>query len=175
MVPSAPRQPAIVPLSVAKMNRAPGLEPVPTGKLDESALNTIPVGAPATETFRFTFPPAALYSVEKSAPLSETHQGDVGPATSPHALRRRVSTPGPGGPRLDTSGVITYVFGFCAAAGDAASTATVARANTSRPDFLQPANAETRPMNSDPFRPTRDPCKGITVCPKSRFAAARRS
>src|SRR5437899_11662594 len=134
------------------MNRAPGVVPVPTGKFVELGLKTIPVGAPATLKLRFTFVPSARYNLEKSAPLSETHHGVPCPETSPHALTRRASTPGPGGPRFDTSGVITYVFAFCAAAGDAASTATVARANTSRPDFLQPANAETRPMNSDPFR-----------------------
>src|SRR3989454_1213319 len=142
------------------MNRAPGVVPVPTGKFVELGLKTIPVGAPATLTLRFTFVPSARYNVEKSTPLSETHQGVVGPATSPHALTRRASTPGPGGPRFETSGVITYAFGFCAAAGDAASTATVARANTSRPDFLQPANAETRPMPPTPFGRRETHAKG---------------
>src|SRR2546427_3233181 len=142
------------------MNRAPGFAPVPTGNAFASALKTMPVGAPATLTLRFTFVPSARYNVEKSAPLSEPHHGVPCPETSPHALTRRVSTPGPGGPRLDTRGVMTYVFAFCAAAGDAASTATVARANTSRPDFLQPANAEMRPMPPTPFGRRETHAKG---------------
>src|SRR2546430_11566712 len=133
------------------MNRAPGFATVRAENAVASALKTMLVCVPATLTLRFDFGPSARYNVEKSAPLSETHQGVVGPATSPHALTRRASTPGPGGPRLDTSGVMTYVFAFCAAAGDAASTATVARANTNRPDFLQPPHAESRPMPPTPF------------------------
>src|SRR5207245_8076311 len=107
--------------------------------------------APTKHVVRSILMPYTRYNVDKSAPLTETHHGVPCPETSPHSLTRRASTPGPGGPRLDTSGVITYVFALCAAAGDAASTATVARANTNRPDFLQPPNAEMRPMPPTPF------------------------
>src|SRR5436309_15809784 len=90
-------QPAIVPPSVAKMNRAPALLG-PTRKLGAAPLNTIAVGAPATETLRLRLTSVALYSDEKSAPLSETHQGVPGPATRPSAFTRRASTVIPGTP-----------------------------------------------------------------------------
>src|SRR5438445_5484152 len=99
------------------MNRAPGVVPVPTGKFVELGLKTIPVGAPATLTLRFTFVPSARYNVEKSAPLWETHHGVHCPETSPHALTRRGSTSRAGGPRMDRRGVMTYVCAFCSAAG----------------------------------------------------------
>src|SRR6266540_3229426 len=97
-----PFHPAIVPLSVEKMKRA---RAPPMRKLVASPLNTRPVGAPATPTVSGTLPPTALYSVEASTPLSATHQGVVGPATSPHAFTRFVSVVVPGTPLFDTSGV----------------------------------------------------------------------
>ena len=57
-VPKDGFQPAIVPPSVAKMNGAPALLG-PTRKLVESPLNTMPVGAPSTETLRFRLTPLA--------------------------------------------------------------------------------------------------------------------
>src|SRR5438034_4452817 len=73
------------------MNGAPALLG-PTRKLAESPLNTIPVGAPSTLTLRFRLTPLARYSVEKSAPLSETHHGVAGPATRPQAFRSEEHT-----------------------------------------------------------------------------------
>src|SRR4051794_25146682 len=56
------------------------------------ALNTMPVGPPATRpTFSGTCAPAAVYSVDVSVPLSETHHGVAGPATMPQPLTSRAS------------------------------------------------------------------------------------
>ncbi|TLZ69428.1 MAG: hypothetical protein E6K14_09420 [Methanobacteriota archaeon] len=63
------------------------------------------MGAPATPTSSGIFPPAAVYNVDRSAPLSETHQGVVGPATSPQAFKRWPSTVAPPTAVFDTSGV----------------------------------------------------------------------
>ena len=53
-------------------------------------LNATPVGPPATPTVSGTFEPVPVYSVDASAPLSETHQGvepvALRPAVSPHAF-----------------------------------------------------------------------------------------
>ena len=53
-------------------------------------LNTVPVGAVGTETVSGTFVGGVLplYNVDTSAALSDTHQGELELAVSPHALRR---------------------------------------------------------------------------------------
>src|SRR6266536_3518202 len=80
--------PRIVPASVAKMNRE---EPELVSTLTtnpEPPLNTSPVGAPGTLTTSGRALPDPSYRVERSVSLSATHQGVVGPATSPHAFTR---------------------------------------------------------------------------------------
>src|SRR6185503_4033964 len=90
----APRNPEIVPSSLAKMKRA-GLVPAPlvTTKL-VPPLNTRPVGAlcpppvPGTTKTAGMVAVPTLYSVERPVPLSEIHHGDVALDTSPHAFTR---------------------------------------------------------------------------------------
>src|SRR5919204_3493981 len=90
-VPKARAQARILPSSLAKMNRAA----VPlTRKSVDDPLKTTPVGPPSTVTVSGIFTPAAVYRVDLSVPLSDTHQGVVGPATSPHAFTRSESTVG---------------------------------------------------------------------------------
>jgi hypothetical protein len=82
-------QPLIVPLSLAKMNRA-GPDLVPEASVTETTnpeppLKTAPVGAPlAMLTTRPCFAPSALYNVDLSVPLSATHQGPLGGSVIPH-------------------------------------------------------------------------------------------
>src|SRR6266511_3587149 len=81
-------QPRIVPSSLANRNSAgPDAVPLETTKL-EVPLKTAPVGPPPTRTSSGIFAPAALYRVDRSVPLSATHQGVVGPAVRPQALTR---------------------------------------------------------------------------------------
>src|SRR5919198_1428794 len=81
-------QPRMVPLSVAHMKTdGPELSPWRTTKLSLS-LKTIPVGAPATWTTSGNGVPSPVYRVDTLVPLSATHHGVVGPATSPQALTR---------------------------------------------------------------------------------------
>src|SRR5213594_466289 len=148
-------QPAIVPPSVAKMNRAPALLG-PTRKLVAAPLNTIPVGAPSTETLRLRLTPVALYSVEKSAPLSETHHGVAGPATRPHPFTRRASTVVPGTPLFETSAVTVYVPET--ADTGVANNASAANANATTPIPRRRIKRETVLMrSSQPFR--REPSR----------------
>src|SRR5260370_885235 len=95
--------PKIVPSSVAKMKRAgPCVAPLATTN-PAPPLKTTPVGAPGTETVSVTLAPVfALYSVERSVPLSATHHGDVPLATSPQALTRAGSTRSAGTAPSDT-------------------------------------------------------------------------
>src|SRR2546423_14054600 len=84
-------QAVIRPASESKMKWAA----VPLWSLNpEVGLNTMPVGAPPgmlTARVRTTgllprTPP--VYSVDRSVPLSLTHNGDVGDAARPHGLTR---------------------------------------------------------------------------------------
>src|SRR6266540_3608502 len=80
--------PRIAPSSLANRNSAgPDAVPLVTTKL-VVPLKTAPVGPPPTWTSSATFAPAAVYSVDRSVPLSATHQGVVGPAVRPQALTR---------------------------------------------------------------------------------------
>ena len=77
-------QPRMVPASVANMKS--DFTPGATSKPFE-LLNTVPVGAPGTDTTSGAFMPVAmLYSVDTSAPLSDTHHGLVALALSPHGF-----------------------------------------------------------------------------------------
>src|SRR6267378_601948 len=125
MFPALGAHPAIVPASVEKMNRAPAFAG-PTGK-PGPPLKTIPVGPPATVTSSPSFDPAALYNVDRSAWLSATHHGVLGPATRPQAFKRPGSTTVFGTPLLETSGVTAYALSSefsCAAAAWGASKKT---------------------------------------------------
>src|SRR5216117_2871185 len=119
----------------------------PTRKLAESPLNTIPVGAPSTLTLRFRLTPLARYSVEKSAPLSETHHGVAGPATRPQAFTNRSSVVVPGTPLFVTRAVTVYVPGTATAEAGMANNASAARANTTTPIPRRRTKAETSVMS----------------------------
>ena len=103
-----PRNPEIVPSSLAKMKRAgPVPAPLFTTK-PVPPLKTTPVGAlcwpiaPGTVTISGMVPPPTLYTVERPFPLSEIHHGDIGLETSPQALTRLVSTRSAGTDPSDT-------------------------------------------------------------------------
>src|SRR2546429_7091872 len=148
-------QPAIVPPSVTKMTTAPALLG-PTRKLVAAPLNTIPVGAPSTLTLRFRLTPVALYSVEKSAPLSETHQGVPGPATRPQAFTRRASTVVPGTPLFETSAVTVYLPETAAADAGMVNHINTANVNTRSPvprKGVKPENSLIRTASRFPWRP----------------------
>ena len=81
-------QPRIVPNSVANRNRDGPEKPSWLTTNREPPLNTAPVGAPGTFTTNGIAIPVPSYNVERSVPLSDTHQGVVGPDVSPHALTR---------------------------------------------------------------------------------------
>src|SRR5262245_35967184 len=94
----APLKAEIVPSSLAKINRAGAGEPTPllTTK-PVPPLKTSPVGlpcappAPGTVKSATITPVATLYNVDLPVPLSEVHQGVVGPASRPQALTRLAS------------------------------------------------------------------------------------
>ncbi len=68
-------------------------------------------------------------------PLSATHHGVAGPATSPHALTRFVSGVVPVTPLFETSGVTVKLFppaAPAAPAADASTSATAASATAAR-------------------------------------------
>src|SRR6267378_8286944 len=88
VVPAAPFHPAIVPFSVANMNRAFAPFESPN---EPVLLNTCPVGTPGTAppgpgmvTTRPCFTPAPLYSVDTPVPASETQNGLVALNEMPH-------------------------------------------------------------------------------------------
>src|SRR5262245_13535949 len=78
-----PRHARITPSSLENRNDA--LAPL-TGKLAVDVLATSPVGPPATVGRRASAAPFGVWTLERSAPLSATHQGDVALASSPHAF-----------------------------------------------------------------------------------------
>src|SRR6266511_4313236 len=85
-------QPRMRPSSLAKMNLAgPEAGPFLTRKL-ELPLKTIPVGPPGTWTTRARGTPSPPYSLERSVPLLDTHQGLVALAVMPQPFTRFGST-----------------------------------------------------------------------------------
>src|SRR5438132_9724958 len=76
----------IVPSALAKIKRAVPCKGITNPLVP---LNTMPVGAPGTDTTRGTFAPVLpLYNVDFAVALSATHQGLVGLAVRPHAFTR---------------------------------------------------------------------------------------
>src|SRR5690349_20469056 len=109
-----------MPPSPSNRNRA--LPPV--GRLKPAVvLNTVPVGAPGTETIRPCLTPAPLYSVDLSVPLSETHHGVVGPDVRPPPFCRSGSVIGANDGWLETSGTTVYAVGFAAPSGATSTSA----------------------------------------------------
>src|SRR5262249_32820060 len=91
----APLNAESVPSSLEKMNRAALGEPTPLFTTKPAPpLQTMPVGlpcappAPGTVNTAWTALVPTLNSVDLPVPLSEIHQGVVGPATSPQAFTR---------------------------------------------------------------------------------------
>src|SRR4030095_9249304 len=91
----APLNAESVPSSLEKMKRAGPGEPTPLFTTKPvPPLKPSPVGlpcappAPGTVKIAGNVPVATLYSVVLPVPLSEIHQGDVGPASSPQALTK---------------------------------------------------------------------------------------
>src|SRR5580765_6214072 len=126
VVPCAPFQARTIPSSPSNRNSA--LPPV--GRLKPVVvLNTVPVGPPGTETISPCFTPAALYSVDLLVPLSDTHQGVVGPEVRPHAFRRSGSVSGANVGWLETSGTTVYAVGFAAPSGAANTSAAPSTSN----------------------------------------------
>src|SRR5947209_8726577 len=88
VVPRAPRQPSIMPSSVAKRKRSPLKAPAAA----PGPLNTWPVGdrVPPPAFGKLTtspcLTPEPLYSVAVPVLLSETQNGVVGPKEIPHGL-----------------------------------------------------------------------------------------
>src|SRR6476646_4601716 len=89
----APLNAESVPSSLEKMNRAALGAPTPLSTTKpEPPLKTTPVGlpcappAPGTVKVVTIDAVATLYKVVLPVPLSENHQGVVGPESSPHAL-----------------------------------------------------------------------------------------
>src|SRR6478752_7147883 len=89
----APLKADIVPSSLEKINRAADGEPTPLFTTKPvPPLKTSPVGlpcappAPGTVKVVTIDAVATLYKVVLPVPLSENHQGVVGPESSPHAL-----------------------------------------------------------------------------------------
>src|SRR6266550_1984634 len=74
------------------------------------SLKTAPVGAPGTLTTSGIAAPVRSYNVERSVPLSATHHGEVGPATSPHALTRLGSRCAAAPGTSDTRSVSPYLL-----------------------------------------------------------------
>src|SRR3989442_3825304 len=95
-VPCVRCHPRIVPASVANTNMA----------REVNDQKTVPVGWIGTCTTSGTIVPSALYSVERSVPLSATHHGVVGPAVRPHALTR-VGSRGTGTPGTSRASFFT--------------------------------------------------------------------
>src|SRR5207247_7282318 len=76
----------MVPSSLAKIKRAVPCEGITKPLV---GLNTMPVGAPGTDTTSPSFAPVLpLYNVDFPVPLSATHHGLVALATRPQALTR---------------------------------------------------------------------------------------
>src|SRR3954453_23033030 len=102
-------QPRTVPLSVENRNRAAPLDPFwLTTKSVALPLKTVPVGEPGTETGSATFAPVPLYRVERLVPLSDAHQGVVGPALKPQPLTSAASVEDAVTPPSETSGLTVY-------------------------------------------------------------------
>ena len=129
-----PRHARIIPSSLEKMKFAgasAGLAVVATTKLSGMPAKTAPVGPPSTPTTSGLIPPALVYRVDRSVPLSATHHGLVALRASPQPLTRfgSVAAAAPG--TSETSRVTAYVppggaAGSCAAA-TSANEATVAK------------------------------------------------
>src|SRR5262245_25341383 len=82
-------QPRIWPFSVENRKRAPAdLPACVTANAFASPLTTVPVGPPGTSTTSAAFAPEPWYSVDLFVPLSDTHQGVVGPMLRPQPLTR---------------------------------------------------------------------------------------
>src|SRR4051794_22337355 len=110
VVPRAPRQPEITPASLEKRNRSPW-------KSAALVLDTVPVGAPlGIATRSACLVPSALYRVDRSVPLSATHQGLVGRRLRPQPFTRSASGVGP-----VASTSTLYLFRSLAATGMAAT------------------------------------------------------
>src|SRR4051812_22479421 len=148
-------QPWMVPDWVAKMN-LDGVElPSATGNA-VVALNTMPVGPPTTgPTLSGTCAPAAVYSVEVSVPLSETHHGVAGPATMPQPLTSRGSVAVDW--RTWTWNALT-AFGLRATAGVAAMATSARLARSARVRRAMGTFLQRRRTSGD-----RDGCRACWI------------
>jgi hypothetical protein len=121
-------QPRICPASVANRKRALPLLPLwLTTKSVATALNTVPVGPPGTDTVRACFAPLPLYSVEVFVPLFDDHHGVVGPAERPQELTSDASAAGaapvPSATRSCTENTSSWMPALAEPAASAATTA----------------------------------------------------